>query len=132
MTVHSPQGELLQKLGLSPVHEYAEVLAQVRPADTNINQIYNSPVGTLTILTSMYIVNTSGAAKTFRFCLDEDGTTFDESTALFWDTNIDKNQTIQIPLEIALNHNGSGNIAFRSSGNLALTITVFGFVVPMP
>ncbi len=127
MTVTTPTGAILQQLGLQTRHEHARVLAQVRLATTTIQQIYNSPLGTLSICTSVIIVNTSGAAKTFRFCLDENGTTFDKSTALFWDTNIDKNQTIQIEWEVSLNHDGNGNIAFRTNGANDLTITLFGF-----
>ena len=108
------------------------MVAQKRPANTAMANLYSSPVGLLTVITGICVVNTSNASKLFRLCFDNDGSTFDESTALYWDKPVDKNETFLIQLQIAVNHQNAGNLGFRSSAANAFTITMFGFAVPIP
>jgi len=60
-----------------------------------------------------------------RIFLDDDGTTYDESTALYWDIDIATKTTLSIDTFWAMN-NSSGNLAYRTSVDNALTITIFG------
>ena len=131
MGVTNERGELLQS-GLDMNYLRALMIAQLRPSNNSMGNLYSSPVGLLTVITGICIVNTSNAARTFRLCYDDDGSTFDESTALYWDRGIDKNETFLAQLQIAVNHQNAGNLGFRSSIANALTITLFGFAVSLP
>lgn len=77
------------------------------------------------IVKSIWICNTTGTSATFRIFVDDDGTTYDESTALFWDVSINGNATIELNTFIALD-NSLGNLAVRTSVANALTFTAFG------
>ena len=131
MGVWNERGEQLGS-GLDMNYLRALMLAQLRPSNTAMTSLYSSPVGLLTVITGICIVNTSNAAKSFRICYDNGGSTFDESTALYWDKPIDKNETFLVQLQIAVNHQNAGNLGFRSGGANALTITLFGFAVSLP
>ena len=131
MTVVNERGEMMQS-GLELNYLRSLMIAQLRPPNTTMTNLYSSPVGLLTVITGICVVNTSNASKAFRLCYDDDGSTFDESTALYWDKPIDKAETFLVQLQIAVNHQNAGNLGFRSSGANALTITMFGFAVPIP
>ena len=73
----------------------------------------------------LVVCNTSAAAATFRFFIDDDGTTYDESTALFWDENIPVGQTLIFDMSQYMD-NSSGNAAVRSDTANALTFTLSG------
>ena len=99
-------------------------LGQLRPANTTAASLY-SPSSGNTIIKSVVICNTSGAAATFRIFVDDDGTTYDETTALYWDTDIAVDTTVQIDTFWSMN-NSSGNLAVRTDTANALTFTAFG------
>lgn len=101
-----------------------KLLGQSRPSNTTAVSIY-SPSSGNTIIKSIWVCNTSAAQVTFRIFVDDDGTTYDESTALFWDVTIDGNSTVEMDTFLAMN-NSAGNIAVRSSSANALTFTLFG------
>ena len=73
----------------------------------------------------LVVANTSASNTTFSVYHDEDGTTYDENTALFHDTSIDANTTVQIQCKWTL-RNPSGNFAIESGANNAITFTVYG------
>jgi len=104
---------------------YVKVLGQSRPADLNPVAIYTPPTGRIGIIRHILICNTSGASATYRLFLDSDGTTYDESTALFWDITVAANTTIATVAQ-AWDLRNPGNLAVRSSVASALTFTVFG------
>ncbi len=101
-------------------------LAQARENSTNAVSIYSPGVSSTVVIKSIVVCNQSGAAATFRIFIDDDGTTYDQSTALYYDTPIAANSSIQIdtfwPMSVS-----AGNLAYRSSVANALTITVFGY-----
>ena len=99
-------------------------LGQLRPADTNAASLY-SPTGESAIIKSLIICNTTATAATFRIFLDDDGTTYDQTTALFYDTNINGNETVEIDTYWPMN-NSAGNLAVRTGTSSALTFTAFG------
>lgn len=98
-------------------------LAQKRENSTNAVSVLQASTGT-TVVKTIIIANTGNAA-TYRLFHDDDGTTYDESTALFWDVGIAKNSTIQIDTFVAMD-DPTGNFAYRSSIANALTITIYG------
>ena len=100
-------------------------LGQVRPANTSAASLYSPGTGVTAIVKSVWICNTSSSMVTFRIFVDDDGTTYDETTALFWDVSISGNTTVELNTFMALN-NASGNLAIRASVASALTFTAFG------
>ncbi len=102
-----------------------KILGQLRPSNTTATSVYSPPVNTIGIIKSITICNTTGSAVTFRVFLDDDGTTYDESTALFYDVTINANETITDVAFRGMN-NSSGNLAVRTSSANALTFTVAG------
>lgn len=108
------------------IETYVKVLGQLRPADTNAASIYSPPKQAIGIVRQILVCETAGGAATYRIFLDEDGTTYDESTALFWDNAIAANTTELITALGWALKNSAGNLAVRSSVANALTFTVFG------
>jgi hypothetical protein len=100
-------------------------LSQARENSTNAVSIYSPPSNITTIIRCIKVTNTSGSPVDLRLFLDDDGTTYDESTALEWDKGVPAGSTYENNSYIVMN-NSSGNLAYRSSVANALTITVFG------
>ena len=101
------------------------VLGQLRPANTTAASIYSPPANTYTQIDKIVICNVSGGAANIRLFLDDDGTTYDESTALIFDLPLANTDYIVIDGPFGMS-NASGNLAGRTSVNSALTFTVFG------
>ncbi len=100
-------------------------LGQLRENTTNAASVYSLGASTTTVIKSIVVCNQSGAAATFRIFLDDDGTTYDQSTALYYDVPIGADTVIQIDTYWPMN-DANGNLAYRSSVANAITITVFG------
>jgi hypothetical protein len=101
------------------------VLGQLRPANTTAASLYSPAASTIGIGKTLTVCNTSGAAATFRIFVDNDGTTYDETTAIFWDISIAADETVQLDGFYPMN-NAAGNLAVRTSVANALTFTLFG------
>lgn len=100
-------------------------LGQLRPANTTAASLYSPGVGVTAIVKSIWICNTTSLSVTFRIFADDDGATYDETTAMFWDVNIPGNTTVELDTFLAFN-NAAGNLAVRTSNANALTFTAFG------
>ena len=100
-------------------------LGQARENSTNAVSVYSPGVSTTAIISSIRICNNTGSARTFSLFLDDDGTTYDESTAIYFNAPLTANQTLAIDGFMAMN-NSSGNLAYSASLAQAVTITVFG------
>ena len=100
-------------------------LGQARPGDTNAVSIYSPPDSTTTIITHIFVCETAGNTAGFRIFVDDDGTTYDETTALYFDQPTVANTTARIPCYIAMN-NTDGNFAVRTATASELTFTIFG------
>ena len=101
----------------------AAPLAQSRPGDTNAVSVYSPSASTQTEITRVLVCNTTGNTPTFRIFLDNDGTTYDQTTALYYDMAMTANQTITIEGSLWMS---GGNLAVRSSAASEITFTVFG------
>ena len=99
-------------------------LGQSRPSGTTAASIYSPSSGTA-IIKTIIVCNTTASAAAFRIFVDDDGTTYDETTALFWDVSVNGYETVEIDTFAAMN-NTAGNMAVRTDTSLALTFTVFG------
>ncbi len=100
-------------------------LAQARPSGTSAVSIYSPGSGVTAIIRNITVSNTTANQVTFRIFHDDDGTTYDQSTALFYDVTIARYSTTQITAFMSMN-NSSGNLAVQSGTANALTFTVYG------
>ena len=102
-------------------------LGQARPGNSTAVTIYSPGANVITEITHVIVVETSGNADTFRLFHDEDGTTYSEVTALFWDEAIaaDTSRTITFERGVWM-RDSSGNFAVRSATASRLTFTVYG------
>lgn len=109
--------------------QIGKMLGQARPANTTAVSIYSPTTGVTANIQHIVICNTTGTAATFRIFHDDDGTTYDQTTALYYDKNINGAETLRIyplgGLGFCMN-NPDGNMAVRTGTNNALTFTVYG------
>lgn len=100
-------------------------LGQLRPGDTNPASIYTPAAGVTAHIRNVVVCNNTGAAATFRLHHDEDGTTYDVTTALYYDVSVAANTTyVHEPLIFMATE--GGNLAVQSGTANALTFTVYG------
>ena len=100
-------------------------LGQLRPANTTAASIYSPGAGVTAIIRNITVTNLTGLAVEFSIFHDDDGTTYDETTALFFTVRIEKNQTIQLTAYAAMS-NSAGNLAVKTETASALNFTVYG------
>jgi len=103
-------------------------LAQSRPANTTAVSVYSPDGNEVSHITEILVAETSGSATTYRIFHDDDGTTYDQTTALFYDIAISANTTHIIELNEWMNDE-DGNLAVRSGSGNALTFTVTGEIL---
>lgn len=102
-------------------------IAQSRPAGTTAVTAFTAVLQTE--VTCILVCNTSGAGATYRIFHDDDGATYNETTALFWDVPIGAGETVTIA---AGGENGGihvskgGALGVRSSVASALTFSIYG------
>lgn len=105
------------------------LLAQARPANTTAATAYTASIQTE--ITRIVVANTSGGAATFRIFHDDDGSTYDQTTALYYDIAAAADTTYTI--EAAGQGTGlfvapTGTIGVRTSVNSAFTFSLYGRV----
>ena len=100
-------------------------LGQLRPASTTATSLYSPGVGITAIIKSIVVCNTTAGDATAQIFIDDNGSTYSEETALFYNMPIDGNTTTQIDTYYPMSVD-AGNIAVRSSVSSALTFTIFG------
>ena len=101
-------------------------LAQSRLSDTTATSLYSPADGVKTQITEILVSNNTAGAIACRIFHDEDGTTYDQSTALYYDESIAANKTLRLDDLNWWMSNSSGNLAGRSATGNALTFTVYG------
>ena len=100
-------------------------LGQARPADTGTATLFN-PVTLDYTMRSLVICNTStDGTVSARVFHDDDGLTYDETTALAWDIPVGSNSVVNLELSVYLS-DATGNIGVRSNVANALTFTAYG------
>lgn len=101
-------------------------LAQARPANTTAVSALAMPDGNSYVeIDTIIVCNTTSSDATFRLFHDDDGTTYDQSTAFAYDANCPANQSVHLEFLNPLIMRG-GNLAVRTSTGNALTFTVYG------
>ena len=103
-------------------------LGQARENSTNAVSVYSPAASTETIIKSIIVANTTASDVAVRIFVDDDGTTYDESTAIIYDVDVPANGNLTIDEPICMN-DSSGNLAYRSATANALTITVSGIEI---
>ena len=68
-------------------------LAQIRPANTTAVSAYSPAANVRTEIKRIVICNTTGSAVTFQLFLDDNGTIYDQTTALFYDVSLAADST---------------------------------------
>lgn len=100
-------------------------IAQIRPTVTTPIQAYSPAVGVTGIIKFFTVANTSNGARRFSIYLDDDGTTFDEDTALFFEISLARQSTFLLSVWWPMN-NPVGNLAVQTSAANDLTFTFHG------
>lgn len=100
-------------------------LGQLRPDDTSPTSIYSPTSRDRCVVRSIIICNTTSSATTYRLFVDEDGSTYDQTTAVAYDVPIAGNTTELWQVALYMN-DPSGNLAVQTGTANALTFTVDG------
>lgn len=101
-------------------------LGQKRPANTTAVSIYSPRTEVVAEITSFIVTNNTGTAAKFRIFHDDNGTTYDQSTTLFFDETIPANQSRELIANSWWMRDSTGNIAVRTDTNSAITFTIYG------
>lgn len=96
-------------------------LGQARENSTNAVSVYAATKPTK--LTSITLCNVTNADVVFSVFRDADGTTYDESTSLYFEATLPAKSTLTNSLTY---HMSAGNIAYQLGTANAITITVDG------
>ena len=104
-------------------------LGQQRPPTGGTAVSLYSPGASETgIVKSITVTNTSGASATYRIFVDDNGTTFDQTTAVAYDVTLGGGEfhvlSIYWPLDDA-----TGAVGVECDTNNAITFTAFGAVI---
>lgn len=100
-------------------------LGQLMPTNTTAASLYSPGASTQTLIKSIVVCNTSAGAVTYRIFHDDNGTTYNTTTALYYDVSLAANTSIILSLNLAMN-DSTGNLAVRTSSANDLTFTCYG------
>jgi len=102
-------------------------LAQVRPSGTTATLAYTPTIRTE--ITAIFVANTTGSAAAFSIYHDDDGSTYDATTALYEAVQVPANTTTVIRSEgvgSGICVSTGGKVAVKSGTGNALTFTFYG------
>lgn len=102
------------------------ILGQLRPANTTAASLYSPATNVTALVEFIMICNTTAGGLTYRLFIDNDGTTYDETTALAFDKAIAANANELVELQLPM-IDDAGNIGVRTSSNNGLTFTAWGY-----
>ena len=103
------------------------ILGQAR-GQSAIASAYSPAAGVRATIYYILVANTSGTSVDYQICIDDDGTTYTEATAIAWNVPLNDGEKDifnfgekGMPLNEA-----AGNIAVMSATNDAHTFTIIG------
>lgn len=102
-----------------------QYLNALRPAAVVAETIFSPRTGETVLLVSLYVCNLSAVDIEYSVYFDNEGTTYDETTALAFNTDIRANTTEIIELQIPMG-NSDGNLAVQTSSANDINFTLFG------
>jgi len=106
-------------------------LAQVVGTTSAVSAL-SGIAGKIVVIQQIIICNTTGGAITARVFLDNNGTTYDATTAILYDKSIGANDYLYLNFGWGGDATGlyltdsGGNLAVRASANTSLTFTING------
>lgn len=100
-------------------------LGQSRDNDTSTHSVYSPGIDVTAIITTIVLANTSDATATIRVFIDDDGTTYNQTTAIAYDILIARGAS-EIIMGFFPMNNPSGNLAYQQGTANAITITILG------
>ncbi len=106
-------------------------LGQLRPANTTAASLFTPSTGQQGIVTTLVIVNVDSSSHDFRIFVDQDGTTYDQTTALYYDEALAATTTLLLS-ELSIPVANGGNIAVRSDTGSMFNFTAYGFIEKTP
>lgn len=113
---------------MNSIFASGQLLAQSRPSGTSAVTVFTGPAAR-TDLTQVIITNTTGSAATFSLYHDDDGTTYDQTTALVYACSISGNTTVIIGSEgagLGIQLSPGGSIGIQSGTSNACTFSIYG------
>lgn len=99
-------------------------LAQSRPSGTTAVVAYQP--STYAEISNIIIANTTGSAVDYSLYLDQDGTTYDETTTLAFGISLPANSTTIWDLERSIPIFSTGAFAVQTSSANALNFSIYG------
>ena len=100
-------------------------IAQSRPSGTSATSVYTASMRTE--ITRIVVANTTGSAANYSLYHDDDGSTFDQTTALYYTVSLAANTSVElIGAAAGLFVSKSGQIAVQTGTGSALTFTIYG------
>lgn len=105
-----------------------KVLVQAKNVGTGAESIYTPPAGTIAIIKNIFIhagAHASPANILVSLFIDDDGTTYDASTAIMWEHEITYGRSEPISCYFPMN-NSSGNFAIKVNKADSCSISLFG------
>ena len=108
-----------------------QLLGQLRPSTATPESLYspkaaaNRQPGQQAVLKRIYIANVSNQDRLYSIFFDNDGTTYDETTALAWNVKLLKNTAEVFDLDVSM-ADSSGNLAVKTDSANNLNFTLFG------
>ena len=101
------------------------LLGQGRPADTNPLSILTVVRGYEYRVDLIMVCEQAGGTPTYRIFIDDDGTTYDVTTAIVYDVALSANQSFRLEGPFYMG-TAAGNLAVRSSVLSQITFSAFG------
>ncbi len=102
-----------------------KILVQSNFVPTTAASIYTVPTGSTTEITQIIVCNSNAASKEFYIFIDEDGTTYSEATALFWQEALAAD-TSRILSDLSIWLPQGANLAVNVETTVTITFTFFG------
>lgn len=103
-----------------------KVLGQSNPSATTLTDAYTVPASTSAVVSKITIANRSATATAFRLSVAIGGAANTNSQYVAFDTPIDGNDTIVLPLGIGL---AEGDVVRVYAGAATLSFNIFGVEV---
>lgn len=101
------------------------ILAQARPAGIAAVTAYTKPTKALVTVKGLIVCNTTGGTVTYSLYVDPNGSTYDQTTAILYDTPLLANESDFIELPLSLEKNGT-TIGIKTGTGNALNFTILG------
>lgn len=110
-----------------------KVLGQIRPLSSGTFNIYSpSGTGNVRAINLLMVVThlLNFGSPVIRIFHDDDGTTYDESTALYWDYPMEPAVPSTIKFPLGPISNPAGSIGIRSNVGGGIIYTLYGEEIP--